>query len=42
MPVIEIAPPVVASPCACVAASKSFQVAPPPARAMRRTGSTAT
>ena len=31
MPVLEIAPPVTASPCAPVAAFSSFQVTPPPA-----------
>ena len=35
-PVVEIAPPVVASPCACAAASKSRQRAPPCTRAVRR------
>jgi len=41
-PVVEMMPPVVASPNACVAALKSPQVAPPSARAVRFAGSTRT
>ena len=40
MPVVDIRPPVTASPCAWVAASSSPQVTPPPARQVRATGST--
>ena len=41
-PVWEIRPPVLASPCACVAASKSAHVAPACTRAVRASGSTTT
>src|SRR5690606_24978051 len=41
-PVLETAPPVVASPCFCVASLNPSQVAPPPATATRRSGSTST
>ena len=41
-PVWEIRPPVLARPCACVAASKSAQVAPGWAVAVRVSGSTTT
>ena len=39
-PVVEIRPPVVASPCSAVAASRSAQVAPGCADAIRRPTST--
>src|SRR6266536_1077725 len=39
-PVLDTRPPVVASPCGCVAASKSFHLVPPPATA--RSASTST
>ena len=42
MPVVEMMPPVVASPKACVAWLKSPQVAPPSARAVRFAASTRT
>ena len=42
MPVVDTIPPVVASPCAPVASLNPFHVVPPPARAMRRSGSTST
>ena len=41
MPVLEIAPPVTASPCAPVASLSSLQSTPPPAVAVPRSGSTA-
>ena len=41
-PVDETRPPVVASPCGCVARSKSLQVAPPPTVAVFASGSTST
>ena len=41
-PVCEIRPPVLASPCAWVAASKSAHVAPGSARAVRFSASTTT
>ena len=42
MPVVLTKPPGTARPCACVAASTSPQVAPPPHTARRPAGSTAT
>ena len=39
-PVVEIRPPVVASPCACVSWSTSAHTAPPPTVARRAAGST--
>ena len=39
-PVDEMTPPVVASPCSCVARLNSFQSVPPSARAVRAFGST--
>ena len=41
-PVDETRPPVVASPCSCVARSKALQVAPPPTVAVLASGSTST
>ena len=40
MPVVEIAPPVTASPCSAVAPLSSAQVRPPSARTVRASGST--